>query len=305
MAQNSLNLNMYKEFPTGLHNVQEIGRIIEERLKLYEIFVKIESLPLEKHREQWNDYLEPHLALYKLVSYEKLLKGYHLISQNEDHIAHWMLSLIYCTNDKLIELFIKWELEWFHTRYQRLSPLEKEVFSMRNGYIFEEVSILKVLTNFEEFAGCNRGDDPTTLQWYKTRFENLKHLLGTRSVYVRDGFGYFPEDDIIHLIKYDLSDQLRKRMKFLQKISIVDEVDEVVVDLLNSFNVITEIESQYHIDNKDIHYSIDTANIDVVAKKHFPVCMKYIHEVLRREHFLKYGCKMQLGAFLRSIGKCI
>ncbi|KAJ8961030.1 hypothetical protein NQ314_006012 [Rhamnusium bicolor] len=48
--------------------------------------------------------------------------------------------------------------------------------------------------------------------------------------------------------------------------------------------------------------NINLDNINEIAKLHYPLCMKVIHDVLRKEHHLKYDCKMQYGIFLKCLG---
>lgn len=48
--------------------------------------------------------------------------------------------------------------------------------------------------------------------------------------------------------------------------------------------------------------AITRRNIDEVAEKHFPLCMRRTLGVLRREHHLKYQARLQLISFLGNAG---
>jgi hypothetical protein len=39
--------------------------------------------------------------------------------------------------------------------------------------------------------------------------------------------------------------------------------------------------------------------VDDVARKHFPPCMRNLHERLKRDHHLKHFARLQLGLFLK------
>lgn len=48
--------------------------------------------------------------------------------------------------------------------------------------------------------------------------------------------------------------------------------------------------------------AITRQTIDHVAEKHFPLCMRRMLQVLRREHHLKYEARVQLVSFLSNAG---
>lgn len=48
--------------------------------------------------------------------------------------------------------------------------------------------------------------------------------------------------------------------------------------------------------------TITRQNIDQVAEKHFPLCMRRTLRILRRDHHLKYEARVQLGSFLGNAG---
>lgn len=49
--------------------------------------------------------------------------------------------------------------------------------------------------------------------------------------------------------------------------------------------------------------SINPASLDAYSKKHFPLCMRNTHEVLRSTHHLKHFSRLQYGLFLKGIGE--
>lgn len=42
--------------------------------------------------------------------------------------------------------------------------------------------------------------------------------------------------------------------------------------------------------------------VDELAKKHFPMCMRSLHENLRKDHHLKHFGRLQYGLFLKVLG---
>lgn len=39
--------------------------------------------------------------------------------------------------------------------------------------------------------------------------------------------------------------------------------------------------------------------VDEIARKHYPMCMRHLHESLRRDHHLKHMGRLQYGLFLK------
>lgn len=48
--------------------------------------------------------------------------------------------------------------------------------------------------------------------------------------------------------------------------------------------------------------TITRQNIDRVAEKHFPLCMRRTLRILRRDHHLKYKARLQFVSFLANAG---
>jgi DNA primase large subunit len=42
--------------------------------------------------------------------------------------------------------------------------------------------------------------------------------------------------------------------------------------------------------------------VDGLAKKHFPMCMRHLHQSLQRDHHLKHFGRLQYGLFLKVSG---
>lgn len=48
--------------------------------------------------------------------------------------------------------------------------------------------------------------------------------------------------------------------------------------------------------------SVDPSNLDIYSKKHFPLCMRHMHEALRADHHHKHNARLAYGLFLKGIG---
>lgn len=49
--------------------------------------------------------------------------------------------------------------------------------------------------------------------------------------------------------------------------------------------------------------AVDIRQLDTFSRKHYPICMRHLHEVLRSTHHLKHNGRLQYGFFIKAIGK--
>lgn len=47
---------------------------------------------------------------------------------------------------------------------------------------------------------------------------------------------------------------------------------------------------------------VSLSSLDLYARDHFPLCMKYVYGILKSNHHLKHESRLQLGLFLKGIG---
>jgi DNA primase large subunit len=52
--------------------------------------------------------------------------------------------------------------------------------------------------------------------------------------------------------------------------------------------------------DKDNFEEIKAEMVDDMSRKHFPMCMRHLHESLRRDHHLKHFGRLQYGLFLKA-----
>nr|XP_050853314.1 DNA primase large subunit-like [Vespula vulgaris] len=117
-------------------------------------------------------------------------------------------------------------------------------------------------------------------------------------VFLKHGMAFVPEKELAGLCFGYFKENLAAG---LESIPIVAE-DAINDPRINKiFNMLTEyIESEKEIMKK--YNGPSLSELDDVSKKSYPLCMRIIHEILRRDHHLKHGERKQYSLFLKSIG---
>lgn len=183
--------------------------------------------------------------------------------------------------------------------YESSSEVNRKQFLKNLKYKYKQVpkqekaQFEKELIASSEFIN-DIDSDATTC--YKTRFENITSLVGERKIFVRQGFAYFPEENLFHLIECHFRSEFKAQLAVNARglPSIVNS--NQFRDFLDSIAIVTT-KLTY---SEELDVGID--NLEDVSKYHFPLCMQSIHRTLKENHHLKHDCRMQYGIFLKNLG---
>ncbi|RZC43107.1 DNA primase large subunit [Asbolus verrucosus] len=132
------------------------------------------------------------------------------------------------------------------------------------------------------------------LEWFRLRFtyqshESIKNFLQINN------FIYTP---ITNNEKSSLREELTTSTVYYRRLPMFD--DDRIDPLLVNLHHIHTGNNYYTVDeDKD---AVDPAKLDSYSKKHFPLCMRHMHETLRATHHLKHQCRLNYGLFLKGIG---
>lgn len=138
--------------------------------------------------------------------------------------------------------------------------------------------------------------------YFKVPFEEAIELVKNRRVKVLDGFAFVSIEDfstiLISRFKQHLSSALISAFKSLGP--VLNEY-ETVTPILN--NLATRyLASDYTVDSSKRSGQIQISQLDMLAKRSFPLCMRNLHNKLKETHHLKHMGRMQYGLFLKGIG---
>eukprot|EP00752_Nemacystus_decipiens_P007128 g6384.t1 len=166
-------------------------------------------------------------------------------------------------------------------------------------------------TNFEEtVAGlqstaANNGG--RSVGYLSCPFEKVLPLVRSRQVLLRDGLALLSPVQVPEAVTEHFEERLREGLDVAARGLPGVEADERVGAALRQ--VRSAVDALVYGgsggsggDGNRSSAVITRSNIDHVAAKHFPLCMRRTLRILRREHHLKYQARLQLVSFLGNAG---
>lgn len=228
-----------------------------------------------------------------------------------DTASHFILRLAYCKTDELQRWFIGQELALFKMRFV-VDPNPGE-FMRDSGLTFEQVNVDDVgpelRADLDSVAQSQMQNDEWKAgkalprQYYTVPFEDVTGLVAHRRVLLRGGYAFVPPTELLAIVASRFRAQLSRAMKeqgrALPELEL-GPVDERLKPLLAAYSE-QSLENTYRPKSGDA-IQVVPADIDRLSEKHFPLCMRYIHQRLRGDHHLKHFCRLQYGLYLKGIG---
>ncbi|CAG9840061.1 unnamed protein product [Diabrotica balteata] len=294
-----MSLNVYRKYPESCSSLSTIEKVCSDRIKLYKIFEAAKYNRLEVGTLQWSNYIISKIQEVELKSYYVLLGlelQYSMLkAKREDNLAHWMVGLSYSATKEQINLFINWELQWFHLLFSNLSKSKRDAFLIGNNFICEHLGPVNKLLLYDKLIQCTEvtENDFDSTKFYKTEFYKVPDLVRKKQILLDKGLAIFPEDNIVYYVKSKLCNEFSLQLEFQKKVVpnvgkyqfLIEDLPKYIPRLLGC-----ELDGVY------------LRNIDQIADNHFPLCMQNLHHTLRTNHHLKYEGKMQYGVFLYWLG---
>ncbi|CAG2101601.1 unnamed protein product [Medioppia subpectinata] len=293
-------INFYTIPPFGKISLEESEDLVAERLNLLmvcdEMLKGLEKTANRKRSKPYFESLENRLISAESKYEKNLYLGSKTHSKStdlenarrRDQISHFLLRMYYCRSDELKRWFISRECEILRVRLMdpKIIPELPSILS-KNGF------------NFEPISGEERNSMNQKINWnqslrnsadavvYRIPFEESLDAIRNRKVYLNNGFAYIMVQDMLMQLSLH---QLEEDQRLIPRLH---SMHTQIIDNRNS-SVKTEDELGREI--------VRPQMIDSLSKESFPPCMQNIHEILRKEHHLKYYGRVHYGLFLRGIG---
>ncbi|EGW35754.1 uncharacterized protein SPAPADRAFT_131134 [Spathaspora passalidarum NRRL Y-27907] len=245
----------------------------------------------------------------------------------KDHYSHYILRLVFCRSEDLRKKFIKNETTLFKVRYNLLQPKEQQEFiELYNDRLsWNYISANEKQEVFDQlYAACGltiknhllvEGENLNNEQlrqhllvkenFIKLPFEKCANLVGSRSIFLRNGYGYLPSSLQLNLLAIEFQENLNQIL--LQTFHTIPrlEEDDRILPLLNNMSrnfANIQYDSGYNQDPalaSDIN--AQSVTTDTITQ-HYPLCAKHLQNTLVANSHLKYNARQQLGLFLKGIG---
>ncbi|XP_043469059.1 DNA primase large subunit-like [Leptopilina heterotoma] len=292
------DLQFYKEPPSGNISLVEFQELGLERLKVLQL---LDSVSIQENKSQDDFKKQLENALRKdHIMYQKLLtstgKTCSVEARRHDHISHFILRLAYCQTDDLRNWFISKEVEFFKLRFTNLAQDSVKFILSTNNFDFSLVPEEEKNELRDKLYSIKEAD--SSLDYYKLPFEKVTDLVKDRRVFIKKGMAYVPHHDLISVIVSIYKEHLNKMMDiakdYLENISTDERLTGFLKHLPQSFSGMTKAV-----------WSTETTPIgmlDELSKISYPLCMRTLHETVRRDHHVKHGGRQQYGLFMKGIG---
>ncbi|KAF8654111.1 hypothetical protein AX16_003644 [Volvariella volvacea WC 439] len=242
--------------------------------------------------------------------------------RRKDHIGHFVLRLAFCRSEDLRRRFIAAETTLFKIRFQDadcVSTADKALFfksrhanwaevgrEEREHYRSELLSLFRptnpkvdISAKEEEFA---------KERYFKVRWTRVPDLVGTRRVFLHKGWAFVPGREQLSIVFEEFEQQLAQALELTARALPRLDEDSRLVPILNNLSggFLAGISSGWSSTGDQAKNGEITANmIDELAKQSFPLCMRTLHDNLRRDHHLKHFGRLQYGLFLKVLGLSI
>ncbi|KZT11217.1 DNA primase large subunit [Laetiporus sulphureus 93-53] len=303
----SHRLNFYDKPPLGDITIEEFETCALDRLR---ILAEIESSfvrnrPYEELKEvtlaQCKKYLPLNSTSAKTIDRDA--------ERRKDHVGHFVLRLAFCRSEELRRRFVKAETALFRMRYDSDDNEEREEFLSSRDFDWIPVSDEEKKQYQHELAAASPAlkDAALSERYYKVKWTRVPDLVEKRRVLLKGGMAYVPSREQSSIVFQEFQTRLTKALEMTAKALPRLDEDTRIVPILDNLSqgFLAGVSSEWSTATSSSAGEITADMIDDLARKHFPLCMRNLHETLRREHHLKHFGRLQYGLFLKVLGLSI
>ncbi|KAF8628423.1 hypothetical protein AX15_003944 [Amanita polypyramis BW_CC] len=310
-------LNFYDRPPMYDVTVEDFETSALDRLR---ILAEIESSAARnKSWSELKEFTQNQCRKYMPLSQGKLREDDASVRDAErkrDNLSHFVLRLAFCRSEDLRRRFVKAETTLFKIRYDTETSDNRAKFLGSRHFDWQPVSDHEKQAHGQDLFSLHytgAEDDNTKKGWFKdaifhkVRWTRVPDLVERRSVLLKGGWAYVPEAEQASIVYQEFESHLEKAMEVTARaLPRLDEDTRLLPVLDNlSKGFIAGISSKAYDASNQNNGEIKAEMIDDLAKQHFPMCMRALHENLRRDGHLKHYGRLHYGLFLKVLGLSI
>ncbi|CAE6452604.1 unnamed protein product [Rhizoctonia solani] len=228
------------------------------------------------------------------------------LERKRDHVSHFVLRLAFCRTEELRRRFVQAETTLFKIRWESDDKSERSSFlnSLDLGMIPVPPEQLKsIQPTLQAASGIRppKNDQPPE-PYFKVHWTRVTDLVATRRVYLEGGYAYVPSKDQNSIVYQEFSSRLERALEQTSRaVPRLDEDDRLVPllqHLTQSFinGIASSSAASYADENGEL---VRAEQVDELAVRHFPACMRNLHDTLRKDHHLRHHGRLQYGLFLK------
>jgi DNA primase large subunit len=220
----------------------------------------------------------------------------------KDITSHFILRLAFCQTDELKRWFIQQEVDVFRFKLTKISNDTQFIdkFLKDNDLNYEPISEAEKQSIMESLIEMGSSHSQVTCQsYYKIGFLEVIDLVKSRRAFIKNGFAYVTAVDFGSVLTHAFRARLSKGLTGLTRHLKEIEDDQRVADLLKILRERDVGENYADTKSKD-HLTFE--NLDSLAAKSFPMCMRHLHDSLKQYHHLRHYGRLQYVLYLKGIG---
>ncbi|KAI0256770.1 DNA primase large subunit [Lactifluus subvellereus] len=292
-------LSLYDRPPTEDITLEEFETCAIDRLH---VLAEIESCyarnrPFEELKEITNRQCEKHVPL----DHNSAITKDRDSQRRKDVTGHFVLRLAFCRSEELRRRFVKAETTLFRVRYLNTTTLERREFHQSRDFDWTQVDDTEKKMYESQLKAAV--PDADNKEYFKVRWTSVPDLVEKRKVFLKDGWAYVPSNEQSSIVFQEFQTRLGQALEMTAKaLPRMDEdtrLEPILGNLSQGF--IAGIGSEWST-SEGTGEGLRAEMVDEFAQKHFPMCMRNLHENLKRNHHLKHFGRLQYGLFLKVLG---
>ncbi|KAG6891692.1 hypothetical protein C0992_010095 [Termitomyces sp. T32_za158] len=307
-------LNFYDNPPLYDVTVEEFERCALDRLR---ILAEIESSAARNRT--WEElktvtsaqclkYLPLHATSAKTVDRDS--------ERRKDHLGHYVLRLAFCRSEDLRRRFVKAESTLFRVRYDGDATGERELFLNSRDFNWIAVDATEKAKHRKQLLACYSGSKIESVReqafegerYYKVKWTRVPDLVEKRRVFLMGGWAYVPGKEQSSIVFQEFEVHLSRALELTARALPRLDEDTRIIPILDNLSqgFLAGVPSEWVSSGEPVNGDdIKAEMVDNLAKKHFPMCMRAMHDNLRRDHHLKHFGRLHYGLFLKVLGLSI
>lgn len=301
------DLQLYKYYPEGNFPLQELETICKQRVEVLQYVDKIYvDAGIKRKASECKANLIDTLKKNGYDIFVKIINGaskelgsdikfanevLHL--RRQDHVSHFMLRAAFASNER--RWFHVQELRLFYWRLYTSTIEEMKEFLRINELTTHDISEedKEELENYVKTNNLYIG-----MPFYKVPFTLVMDLVQMRKVFLRHGMAFVPEKELAGLCFGYFKEQLLYGLRSIPIVASEAANDLRISKIFHSLNEYLMLYKTANLKNN----GPSLEELDDVSKISYPLCMRIIHDTLRKNHHLPFGARLQYSLFLKSIG---
>ena len=189
--------------------------------------------------------------------------------------------------------------KWFITQERilfetRLSESNPETLLKKHNLGFEKLSENEMIELKEELSFISPGINQTDT-FYKVDFRKAGQLMSMHKTFVRGRKAYVNKKSLLKIASYEFEKHLERQLEIVNKSQSFFDSNEQISPMLKNFaeNYCMDIIDHRKGFKKYHGKDIDVSEIEELYKTSFPLCMKRLHQGLKKKHHLTHGGRVK------------